>query len=169
MAIMKQAYLIILLTFPFILTAQVSQDSDLFKTFKKLDSTFFERGFNQCDIAYLENHISVGLRFFHDQSGFQDRQAFIENTKKSLCANPDIKPIRKVDSGSLEVFPLYSSGVLYGVIQKGKHNFYLRESGKKDVWTSRARFTHVWVLNNKTWQISEVLSYDHQNSIDEDR
>ena len=148
--------------------AQSDKNSELFIDFKKLDSIFFERGFNQCDLEYLEKHISDDLKFYHDQSGFQDRNAFFENTRKYICANSEKKTIRKVDSNSLEVSPLYNNGELYGVIQNGIHHFYLRENSKDDLWTSTARFTTVWILENETWKISEVLSYDHQSSTKED-
>ena len=144
---------------------QVDINSDLFIEFKKQDSIFFERGFNQCDMEYLKNHIADDLKFYHDQSGFQDRNAFFENTQKYICSNSEKKPIRKVDAASLEVFPLYNNGELYGVIQKGVHNFYLRESGQEDLQTSTAKFTSVWILDDEIWKISEVLSYDHQDPV----
>jgi len=31
------------------------------------------------------------------------------------------------------VFPLYNNGALYGAIQHGIHNFFIREAGKEDV------------------------------------
>ncbi len=164
---MKHINIIVFLLISFSAKAQVDKDSDLFVEFKKQDSVFFERGFNLCDLVYLENHISDDLKFYHDQSGFQDRIAFFENTKKYICSNSERKPIRKVDPNSLEVFPLHNNGVLYGAIQKGIHYFYLREEGKEDLWTSTAKFTTVWVLENEIWKVSEVLSYDHQNPIAE--
>jgi len=160
---MKQVYSILLILFSLTSDAQVNKDSDLFLEFKKQDSIFFERGFNLCDLAYLESRISDNLKFYHDQSGFQDRKAFFENTEKYICSDSEQKPIRKVDANSLVVFPLYNNGSLYGVIQKGIHHFYLREKGKEDIWTSTAKFTTVWVLEDKIWKISEVLSYDHQD------
>lgn len=143
--------------------AQAAKNSALFLDLKKQDSTFFERGFNQCDMAFLESHIAADLKFYHDQSGFQDRTAFFENTRKYICSNPEKKPIRKVDPYSLEVFPLYNNGELYAAIQKGIHHFYIREKGKEDLHTSTAKFTTVWTLDNSNWKISEVLSYDHQD------
>lgn len=144
--------------------AQVDENSELFLALKKLDSIFFERGFNQCDFEYLEKRISADLKFYHDQSGFQDRKTFFENTKKYICSNPDKKPIRKIEKASLVVFPLHDNGVLYGAIQNGIHHFYIREIGKEDLWTSTAKFTHVWILENNAWKISKVLSYNHQNT-----
>ena len=116
-------------------------------------------------MAYLENHVAEDLKFYHDQSGFQDRAAFFENTRKYICSNAAQKPIRKVDANSLEVFPLYNNGIIYGAIQNGTHHFYLREDGKEDIWTSTAKFTSVWVLESEIWMLSEVLSYDHRDPV----
>ncbi len=130
---------------------------------KKQDSVFFERAFNLCDMDYLEKAIHKDLLFFHDQSGIQTKADFLANTKNNICSNPNMKPIRKVEENSLEVFPLYNEGKLYGVIQSGIHNFYIREKNKEDVHTSRAKFTHVWLLDNGNWQLKEVLSFDHND------
>ncbi|MAQ75886.1 MAG: serine hydrolase [Aquimarina sp.] len=145
------------------LNAQVSQDSQLFKDLKQHDSIFFEKGFNQCDISYLQEVIAKDLRFFHDQSGVQYRDDFFKSTKENLCSDFNKKPIRKLKPGSLEVFPLYNNGNLYGAIQKGVHHFYIREKEKEDRWTSTAKFTSVWTLKDERWILTEVLSYDHQN------
>ena len=158
-------YIILLLLISYSAKAQVSKNSDLYRVLKIQDSTFFEHGFNQCDLDYLNNHVTDDLTFYHDKSGIQDRDAFFENTEKYICANTNLKPIRKVDASSLEVFPLHNNGNMYGAIQKGIHHFYLREKGKEDVWTNTAKFTHVWILDNEGWKISEVLSYDHQDPI----
>ena len=141
--------------------AQVAKDSELFLTLKKQDSIFFERSFNRCDLDYLNKTIHKDLLFFHDQSGIQNRDAFIENTRKYICANPNQKPIRRVQENTLEVFPLYNNGQLYGAIQSGVHDFYIREPNKDDVPTSKAKFTHVWLLEGDAWLLKEVLSFDH--------
>lgn len=142
--------------------AQVAKNSPLFIELKKVDSVFFERGFNQCDIPFLEKAIADDLRFYHDKGGFQNRQQFFENTKNNLCSDMEHKPIRKVVENSLEVFPLYNNETLYGAIQQGVHRFYIREKGKEDQLTGIAKFTSVWVLEQGTWKLSEVLSYDHK-------
>lgn len=147
---------------PLGLVSQVSHDSALFRQLESMDSTFFERGFNRCDLDYLRDHIADDLRFYHDQGGFQDKLTFFENTRQYICPDSGAKPIRKLDPESLEVFPLYNDGVLYGAIQTGIHHFYLREPDKEDIRTSTARFTHVWLLEDDVWKLNEVLSYDHQ-------
>lgn len=147
---------------------QVPKVSELFVELKKQDSTFFEKGFNKCDLGYLDKTIHKDLTFFHDQSGFQNKEDFLENTKLYICSDSESKPIRKIDENSLEVFPLYDNGKIYGTIQKGIHDFYIREHGKEDIHTSRAKFTHVWLIKNGDWLLKDVLSYDHSDSLKTD-
>lgn len=144
-------------------SAQVDKNSALFLELKTQDSVFFERAFNLCDLEYLNNAIHQDLLFFHDQGGIQTKADFLENTKNNICSNPNQKPIRKREENSLEVFPLYNDGKLYGAIQSGVHHFYIREPNKPDMPTSSAKFTHVWLLENRNWLLKEVLSYDHHD------
>ncbi|WP_139419959.1 serine hydrolase [Chryseobacterium mulctrae] len=141
--------------------AQIDKNSPLFLELKKQDSLFFERGFNNCDIAYLEKSVDENLKFYHDNSGFQDKKLFLERTKQNICSNPNQKPIRKVIESSLEVFPLYNNGELYGAIQSGEHQFFIREKNKEDVLGGQAKFTTVWTKKDVNWIMSDILSYDH--------
>ena len=161
---MKTLLLLCFLSFIHLAKAQVQENSSLFQDLKAQDSVFFERGFNRCDLDYLKNQVKDDLRFYHDQGGFQDKTKFLESTANNICGSPAQKPIRKVDGESLDVFPLYSDGKIYGAIQSGIHHFYIREKDKKDLWTSTARFTHLWILENESWKLTEVLSYDHQST-----
>jgi len=147
-----------------ITNGQVSKDSELFLALKKQDSIFFERGFNQCDMQFLENAVAKDLMFYHDKSGIQNRAKFLENTRKYLCSDVNKKPIRKVEEQSLEVFALYDNNVLYGVIQSGIHDFYIREPNKADVLTGKAKFTHLYLLENGKWLLKEVFSFEHKSA-----
>lgn len=161
---MNSSYLMFLLLMNLAVGAQVSKDSELFIALKKQDSLFFERSFNQCDRVYLEKSVHADLVFYHDQGGVQNREQFLESVKNNICSDVNRKPIRQVKAESLEVFPLYQNGQLYGVIQNGIHEFYMREPNKKDRLTSTARFTHVYLLIDNRWILKEVLSFDHQNA-----
>ncbi|MCM0059894.1 MAG: nuclear transport factor 2 family protein [Algoriphagus sp.] len=161
---MRILLLLCFLTSVHLAKAQVQENSSLLQELKTQDSIFFERGFNRCDLGYLKNQVADDLRFYHDQGGFQDKIKFLENTANNICGSGDKKPIRKVDAESLEVFPMNSDGILYGAIQTGIHHFYLRETGKEDLWTSSAKFTHLWIRDLEGWKLKEVLSYDHQSN-----
>lgn len=162
---MKGTLNIIILLFTIAsMSAQVSTGSDLYKDLKSRDSLLFDLGFNQCKIDEFENFISEDLEFYHDQGGLStNKEDFLKAVKNNICSNPDKKPIRKLIEGSLEVYPLYENGKLYGAIQKGIHDFYIKEPNKELYKTSSAKFTHVWVLKNNQWILKRVLSYDHKN------
>lgn len=143
-------------------SAQLPKDSELFIQFQKLDSTFFERSFNQCDTAYLAQNTHPDLGFFHDRGGIQNRQQFINAMVTNICGAMNAKPIRKPDAGSLQLYPLYENGVLYGAIQHGVHFFYLRDANQQDQYTGQAKFTNLWLLVNGQWLLRDVHSYDHK-------
>lgn len=158
---MRTLFILLLVSINFAF-GQVPKDSELFLALQKHDSIFFERGFNRCDIDYLVKMTHKDLVFYHDRGGIQDKNKFLENTKKNLCSDSNKKPIRKVRKESLEVFPLYNNGVLYGVVQTGIHDFFIREPNKEDIYTGTAKFTHVYLLENKELILKEVLSFDHK-------
>lgn len=142
--------------------AQLAKTDSLFLALKKQDSLFFERSFNLCDLVYLDQTTHPDLVFFHDQGGMQHKVEFMAAVKNNICGNTEQKPIRKVTPNSLAVYPLYQNGTLYGVLQTGEHDFYIREKGKADRYSSHAKFSHVWLLDNGRWLLREVLSYDHK-------
>lgn len=159
--VLKITLFILNLLASIVLNAQVKTDSDLFLALKKNDSLLFESAFNKCNHADILEIIDTDLEFYHDQGGITNgKQTFLETLKNNICSNPKSKPIRKLVANSLEVHPLYNNGELYGAIQKGKHDFYLRESGKLRP-TVTADFTHLWIKKNNKWMLTRVLSYNH--------
>lgn len=145
------------------LMAQSSKDSDLYKTLKKNDSLLFDVGFNTCNLDAFIHLLAEDLEFYHDISGLGEGKAHFVNTfKTGLCGNPDYRSRRELIPGTLEVFPLYNNGTLYGAIQKGEHRFFEKPKGQPEIKGSTAKFTHLWVLKDGKWQINRVLSYDHQ-------
>ena len=142
--------------------AQIEKSSELFVTLAKKDSMLFDEGFNRCNLQMTEDLISIELEFYHDTGGIQNRNEFFKAIKENICSDPDNKPIRKLVEGSLEVFPLEDNGTLYGAIQRGIHQFYIREPGKNVYLTSSADFTHLWILDDGDWKLKTVLSYNHQ-------
>jgi len=133
---------------------QVERSSELFITLKAKDARLFGEGFNKCDIDVFREIVSYNIEFFHDVNGVQDsKEQFIKGIEIGLCreGTPPVK--RTLDEDSLEVFPMYSDGKLYGAIQMGVH--YFGDAGE-------ARFTHLWLLENGEWKLARVLSYDHR-------
>ncbi len=143
---------------------QVDEVSELFVKIWRNDSLLFNVGFNQCDIAQFEDLISENCEFYHDKSGTVKSKAdFVANIRDGLC-KMDYKAIRKLDERSMEVYPLNNNGVLYGAVQNGVHRFYGIEEGKEEYFTSIAKFTHLWILEDDIWQLQRMISYDHQTT-----
>lgn len=139
--------------------AQEAKTSELYKTILSKDSLLFSVGFNTCDIKQFENLLSENLRFHHDKDGISDKAKFLTDLKKNLCANPEIRQVKRVlVKENTEVFPLYRNGILYGAIQNGAHLFY----ETPDSEPGYAQFSNVWNLENGTWKLLTSLSFDHQ-------
>ena len=139
---------------------QVSEQ--FFSQFVELDRLIFEESFNQCHTEVLPPIITTDFEFYHDVGGVQNKAEFLQAVKDNICSNPNNKPIRKLVPNSMEVFSLKQDGVIYGAIQRGVHEFYIKEKGKKLYKTGIAKFTHLWLLSNEKWQLKRVLSFDHQ-------
>ena len=145
-------------------SAQVGQTDVLFQALKTTDSLLFNIGFNTCDLTQFDTLISDDFEFYHDEAGFTaSKTDFIQDIRKNICEAGQ-KPVRRLIDGSLEVHAMRTGGVLYGAIQSGRHEFYVLESDGTERYTSTARFTHVWLLQDDVWKLSRAYSYDHQNN-----
>ncbi|MFT5779313.1 MAG: CubicO group peptidase (beta-lactamase class C family) [Crocinitomicaceae bacterium] len=154
---------IILLAVSINSNAQINNNSELFNSIYKSDSLLFEEGFNNCNLALVDSIVTDDFEFYHDMNGSQDKAMFLKTFKESLCSTPNRKPIRKLVRSSMEVFPLYNEGILYGAIQKATHEFYIKEPEKDLYKTNIASFTHLWLLEGSLWKLKSSLSYDHHN------
>jgi CubicO group peptidase (beta-lactamase class C family) len=144
--------------------AQVSTSSSLYQTIKKLDSLLFDDGFNTCSIPVFDSLVSDNFEFYHDQAGTMlSKVAFINCVKNNVCSL-NYKASRVLEPGSMQIYPLEKNGVLYGAIETGIQRFYALEPGKPLYFTSRAKFSNVWKLENSTWRLIRSLSYDHQDT-----
>ena len=133
--------------------AQISHDSALFNTLKAKDSLLFEVGFNQCDLGQIEKVLPDKFEFYHDKNGITtSKAAFVKLLKENLCSSGKNITERVLEKESLEVFPLYEQGELYGAVQTGRHSFD----------NTTAQFTHLWLLENGEWRPSRIISYDHK-------
>ncbi len=144
--------------------AQVSTSSSLYQTIEKQDSLLFDVGFNTCSIPVFDSLVSDNFEFYHDQAGMMpSKPAFINSVKNNVCSLK-YKASRVLEPGSMQIYPLEKNGVLYGAIETGIHRFYALEPGKPLYFTSRAKFSNVWKLENNQWRLIRSLSYDHQDT-----
>lgn len=138
------------------------KDASLFENIKRQDSLLFDVGFNTCNTVQIEKVISSDFEFYHDQAGATfGKDAFISDIRNGLC-KLSYKAFRELEPASMEVYPLYRHDTLYGAIQTAFHRFYALKGDKPWRFTSRARFTHLWILENGAWKLKRGLSYDHK-------
>lgn len=157
---MRKTQIILFLMISQIMFSQVKNTDELYKTAKKLDSLIFDVGFNTCDLSSYDSIISDDLEFYHDKGGITSgKTAFIASIRYNICGGPN-KVKRELVPSSMKIYPLYNNNVLYAFIQEGEHDFTELYKGK---WNkgSRAKFTILWILEDKNWKMKRVLSYDH--------
>lgn len=146
--------------------AQEQPNSALFKVIMEKDSLLFLVGFNTCDITQFESILHPKFEFYHDKSGRSHRKKFLKDLKNGLCKSPETyQSRRELDLESVEIFPLYDKGILYGVVQNGIHSFYETMAGREERFASTAKFTHIWILENGVWRLKTSISFDHQTEL----
>jgi len=162
----KNIFLILFLVTSTLIIAQTAENSELYKTIVSKDSLLFNVGFNSCDISQFEKLLNDDFEFFHDKDSISYKKQFLYNLKNGLCASPDTyQSRRQLVKGSTKIYPLYKNDEIYGAIQIGEHNFYETTSGQQEKFASSANFTHVWLLNDRNWQLNRSLSYNHKNKL----
>ena len=146
-----------------IASAQVDKNSDLFKTLKAKDSILFKIGFNKCEIEKSAELMTDDLEFYHDNSGISNsKEEFVEAMKSGICrANNPQKVFRFLVEESLEVFPMYDNGELYGALQNGKHYFSTSDTMTLEESDNYALFSHLWIIEDDEWKLKRVISYNH--------
>ncbi len=153
--------LILLISIVSMGAAASPQSSQLKQQILELDQVVFGKGYNECNVEALASVTSDSFEFYHDEHGITNsKQDFIQGIKNGLCTL-DYKPRRELIDGTTEVYPLKKQGILYGAIQRGEHRFYAKYPDKKEVMTSIAKFTTLWILEDGQWKMSRVLSFNH--------
>ena len=141
------------------------EDQELYRTILSMDSLFFDVAYNQCDTLLGKELISNDFEFYHDKGGA------LLNTTDALASDIMIQDLswigkqtmRKLVPESLKVFPLYENEKLYGALQSGDHHFFSVEDKQPKELKVKAKFIHLWILEDGKWKLSRVISYDHQN------
>ena len=125
------------------------------------DSLFWT-AYNNCDTESFGQFFTDDVEFYHDKGGITNGlKDLVGSFKNNLCSNENFRIRREGIEGTMKVFPLQKSDTIYGAILSGEHLFYITEKDKKERLSGKARFTHLWLLNNGVWKMSRVLSYDH--------
>ncbi len=138
------------------------QNLELLKLITSKDSLLFQIGFNQIDTSIVASLVAKDFEFYHDEHGITESKATFVQNIEGIRSLP-FKTWRTLVEGSTEVYPLYTDDQqLYGAIQHGMHEFYQQHEGEEAKRTNVAKFTHLWRKTDGAWELSRVLSYDHQ-------
>lgn len=142
--------------------AQVAPQTELYQQLKTNDSLLFSVGFNTFNVAAFEQLIAPDLEFYHDQGGAtHTKEAFLDTFRRNICGNPEFQSRRELQPNTLQVFPLYANGTLYGALQMGTHRFFETFGDAPEKPGSIAQFTHLSLATPNGWMLKRVLSYDH--------
>ena len=130
--------------------AAIPTGDELTRTIASLDSKVFD-AYNHCDLKTFGEFFSDDVEFYHDKSGLMtSREAIVDATRRNICHK-----VRRELVGNIEVYPIKD----YGAIEIGTHKFCQLESGKCE---GTGKFFHIWRYKNGQWQLTRVVSYDHQ-------
>lgn len=132
----------------------------LVETIRRLDAIVFEDGYNDCNIEKLATVVAGDLEFYHDTGGpLFGAQPFLDSMENGIC-KLDYRARRELVE--MQLFPLFSNGELYGVIENGVHRFHAKYPGKAEYPTGIAKFSMLWLRTEGEWKLTRVLSFDHQ-------
>lgn len=140
---------------PFLCFAQSAPPDSraaLLQTISAQDTALFG-AVNRCDMAKVESMFAEDVEFYHDRADPQyGRKVVVDAIRKNLCGN--IR--RELVPGSIEVYPIQG----FGAVEIGVHRFYHVGTQDRGV-VGEAKFIHLWRLKDGGWQITRVISYDH--------
>jgi hypothetical protein len=147
------------------LQAQTVPDTDgglrsgpLFDELARMDGILFDASFASCDAAKANAIFADDVEFYHDKDGLSVGEQVRENTRRLTASCPGKQGItRTIVPGTLRVYPIEG----YGAMQVGVHRFDERGAATSTL----AQFISVWHLQDGTWRLARVLSFDH-HSID---
>lgn len=141
--------------------ADSREDPQLTSVILHRDSLFWQ-AYNSCNVEAMQRFFTDDMEFYHDRGGSTaGLDAFTANTRKGICGSDTIHIRREAIAGTVQVFPMRKSGVVYGAILIGDHRFYVKAGSKPEFLDGQAKFTHLWLLKDGAWKMSRVLSYDH--------
>ena len=154
-AIVQTVLVAALLLAPFThVHAQTPAPDPLFQTIQSLDTQLFD-AYNHCDLEKFGSLIADDIEFYHDKTGLsRGRPALVEAIKNNICG----KVTRELVPGTLEVYPIAN----YGAVEIGIHRFH-HPGHEEPGSVGEAKFIHLWQNKDGVWEITRVISFDHQS------
>ena len=118
----------------------------------------FWAAYNACDRSLMADAFTEDAEFYHDITGLtRGRDAIVASLMSGPCGTAGQHLRRDVVEGTVQAFPLADRHIF----RVGDHQFYVRQDGKAEHISARARFADVWRREDGRWRIARVVSYDH--------
>lgn len=144
-------------------SAQATKDpkemsrAELTATVKRLDADLFA-AYNDCQLEKFGSFFPENLEFYHDQSGGgpMTREQLVTAIKQNICGKVHRELV------SMEVFPMKN----YGALETGVHRF---SHPGIDNDQGDAKFVQLWKYDGGRWWLTVVMSYDHNEPVNEKR
>lgn len=119
----------------------------------------FWDAYNNRDVNQVTKFLTEDVEFYHDKGGFTKTPKALAKDLASGIFSPGEPSIRReLIQGTLQTHEIPD----YGAIVLGQHRFFVTIKGQPERNTSTAQFTHLWKQSGSKWQMSRVLSFDHQ-------
>ena len=146
---------------PIRLTPGAVATPEMVATLAEKDRALFDAVFG-CKLDALAPLIADDFEFLHDKHGMTATSgaqfvAAIRQSCEAQKTGQNFRARRELVPGSMTTHALNN----YGAMQMGTHRFYALQSGQPDRLTETGRFIDVWKLEDGTWKLSRVISYDH--------
>jgi len=121
----------------------------------------FWRAYNACDTKAFRGFFRADVEFYHDRGGVTvGLEALDAALAKNLCGGVS-RLRREPVPDSVRWSILRNGDTVYGAIVAGEHLFHVRPPDKAEFLDGRARFVSLWLLQDGTWRMARLLSYDH--------
>lgn len=134
---------------------------EMVATLAEQDRVLFDAAFG-CKLDVLAPLIADDFEFLHDKHGMTATSGaqFLDSIR-GMCegqkTGQNFRARRELVPGTLTTHALNN----FGAMQMGTHRFFALQPGKPDLLTETGRFIDVWKLEDGSWKLARVISYDH--------
>ncbi|QYS90192.1 nuclear transport factor 2 family protein [Flavobacterium davisii] len=137
-------------------------ETEIIKKIQNLDTEFW-KAYNSCNTKDIEIYIYDDIEFYHDKGGITlGKENLVNSIQNNLCSNKNYKIRRELIKRTEQFSILYREGKPYGLIYSGEHIFLLTINKNKEYPDGKAKFIHLWLLENELWRMKRIYSYNHQ-------
>lgn len=130
----------------------------------KAADTAYWAAYNNCDFKALDALTAEDVEFYHDLGGITHGRADLTGSvRDNICAEKDVSVRRDAAPDETQIFMLRRGNEVYAALVTGQHHFFrVMKANGAAVPTDNARFSALWLKQDKGWKLSRVMSYDHQ-------